>query len=251
MTSSMQHKGVVNAGRLSPVIWGNFPVKNALVGLGGEMFMVDPFNINDISEDDRVGEGTASWDATNFAIDLTAGGSANDAAVLSSRVKLSLSGRFAVEGSINIDTIADGDNAVFVGFSGARDGDFLADGADGAAAISAGTVGVYIDRDAGGDETDSDSVSYDAGSLLIATRGDSGSARIKDSGSNVAAGTATKIGLVHRGDGIVRLFVNDSEVATDTMPTIASGYAVIGTKAEGSGAPVLDIGRFFAAGVSD
>tara|TARA_R110002020_G_scaffold85567_6_gene211113 strand:- start:4057 stop:4821 length:765 start_codon:yes stop_codon:yes gene_type:complete len=247
----MPHKGIAPVlGRLSPAVFGNFPVKSCLAKQGGYGFI---FSLDDQhgtennvpAENLRVGEGTLTA-VVNSGMVITAAGSANDAATMAGPLKVDTSKRWAIEGSFNIDTIADNDNALFLGLSVNRDGDFLADGGDGAAAISASTIGAYVQRDKAGTETDSDSGVITAAEVLLATRGSSGSARIKKSGTAVAATAATKVGLHHSGDGKVKLFLNDSLVLKEELPGTADCYPVIGVKAEGSGAPALTIGPLFA-----
>jgi len=253
----MQHKGITPvAGRLSPAVWGNFPVKSCLARQGGAFFN---YHIDDFAtdaalvpaDDNRIG-GEASLAVTvDTGMVLTCGGTANDGAVLAGLTKIDSSKRFAIEGSLNIDSVADSDNALFLGLALNRDGDFLDDDEDGDGAIQASTVGAYVQRGKAGDEVDSDGGVITAAEILLATRGSSGSARIKKSGQVVAATEATKIGLLHKGDGLIRLFVDDTLVLKEALPAATvDAYPMVGVKAQVV-SPVLSLGLFFAAGVVD
>jgi hypothetical protein len=258
----MPHKGLTPvAGRLSPAVWGNFPVKSCLARQGGSFFN---YHIDDLgadasrtpAEDLRfVGDASSTLVVTadgGMAITAASGTPAeNDGAGIAGLTKIDSSKRFAIEGSLNIDSIADNDNALFLGLVANRTADFLIDTQDGAGAIAASSVGAYVQRDKNGDETDSDGGVIAAAEILLATRGSSGAARIKKSGNVLVAGTATKIGLLHKGDGLVRLFVNDTLVLKEALPTdTVDGYPMVGVKAQAT-SPVLSLGLFFAAGVVD
>jgi len=246
----MPHKGISPVtGRLSPAVFGNFPVKSCLAKQGGYGFI---FSLDDQhgtgnnlpAENLRVGEGTLTA-VVNSGMVLTAGGTAADAATLAGPLKIDTSKRWAIESSFSIDSIDDDDNALFLGLAVARDGDLLLAG-DGAAGISFSTIGAYVQQDKVGTEVDSDAGVIAAAEVLVATRGSSGAARIKKSGTVLVAATAMKVGLHHSGDGKVRLFLNDSLVATEELPITADCYPVIGVKAEAAGVPALSIGPFLA-----
>ena len=250
MGSNVPHKGIVKAGRLSPVIFGNFPVRSAQAGLNGDMLNVRLGNLaSDLTssplEATHHSEAALSVDADNEQIVLTCGGTAAGRGLaLASISKMDPTGRFALQCQLNVSNIADDQKGVLIGFCSARTG-ILDTG--GAAAIPVSSLGLFMDRD------DGDALKFVARGNVSGT-----AATITDLSQAVAAGTALEVGLVGKGDGKVRVYVAAAGEklalkATVSLPeeSIDPGYAVASINNGAATAHTLKLGSVFAAGVVD
>tara|TARA_R100000808_G_C2147849_1_gene155864 strand:+ start:2090 stop:2881 length:792 start_codon:yes stop_codon:yes gene_type:complete len=261
MPSNLPHNPTTTAHdvhRLDPLLFGKFPIKNMAIASGGDLLAIGD-SFKEVlaaaagSTDRVIAEGTLSHHATN-GLTMTAGSSANNAAVISSLNKFPLGGnRFAVQCSINIDSIADNDNAVFIGFANAgRDGDALVDfdaspTPDVEITLAAGSFGLWIPADSGG-----------SGSLYFAERKDGSDdpadISTTDTGVDAVAGTALKVGMLCDGS-VIKVYagVDSDGILVKKLevsyPAVAQGYFVAMTKAQSTGAPVLSLGKLLAAGV--
>lgn len=245
MGSNVPHKGIIKAGRLSPVVWGNFPIRSAMAGLNGDGVNLRLNSGLDVAESPLEFSGTASVSSEDILLTTAASGGA--LASLASVTKMDISGRFAVECSLLPDTVANNHSGIFVGFSSSRAG--IVD-SDGIAALPAGCVGAIVCRDKESSTSDTLADDIQIGVNKV-TGGDATTGSLTKSGTLLGAVTAVKVGLIHKGDGYVRLYLDDVFVKKAEIPEMFEGYAVVSVLAEVSAEKTLKIGSFFAAGVVD
>jgi len=235
MGSNVPHKGIIKAGRLSPVVFGNFPVRSAMAGLSGDMVHVRLQDGVDLAESPLETAGALSVSSEDIL--LTSGSSATNVAALGSALKMDIRGRFALECKLRVDTVDNSVAGTFIGFSSSRTAP-IAD-ADAGAAILASSLGVFIDR-ANGDL------------LQIAVRNDTDAAVLTSTGKALVINTDYKIGLVGKGDGEVSLFLDDVLLKKVSIAgNIDPAYAVACVVNQSAAVRTLKLGPFFAAGVVD
>lgn len=235
MGSNVPHKGIIKAGRLSPVVFGSFPIKSAMAGLGGDMVHLRLQDGKDITGSSLESAGTASVSSEDIL--LTSGTSATNVAALASVLKMDIRGRFALECKLRVDSVDNSVAGTFIGFSSSRTAP-IAD-ADGVLAILASSLGVFIDR-ANGDL------------LQIAVRNDTDVAVLTSTGKALVVDNDYKIGLLGKGDGKVSLFLDDVLLKKVSIAgNIDPAYAVACIVNQSAAARTLKLGPFFAAGVVD
>lgn len=236
MGSNVPHKGIIKAGRLSPVVFGNFPIKSAMAGLGGDMVHLRLQDGKDITGSSLEAAGTASVSGEDIL--LTSGGGAGDVACLASVLKMDIRGRFALECKLRVDQVADDVSGTFIGFGTARAAP-IANLGGALGGILPSSLGVYLDRANGP-------------LLQIAIRNDTDAAVLTSTGTSLVADTDYKIGLVGKGDGKVSLFLNDALLKkVSIVGNIDPVYAVACVRNQTAAARTLKLGPFFAAGVVD
>tara|TARA_R110000824_G_scaffold225667_1_gene413338 strand:+ start:4992 stop:5747 length:756 start_codon:yes stop_codon:yes gene_type:complete len=251
----MDHKGIVKAGRLSPVIFGNFPIKNALARLGGEMFIrdaaLDGYLLDAQAADHHDVPAQASASVVTNEWVLTGGGTEDDEAYLSVNpvdLDLSKGERFAFQASLNF---ADTDANVAI-FAGIHTG--------GAAAAlgnydSSGpvlivpevlSVGIFLKA-----AEDSSGVT-DSKDVFLAKH-DGTTLTLVDTGASLVAGVAKTVGLIGDGSGRVQVVVGNSVVKKVSIPFALPSDAVASVilKNQAADTGTLTLGRLLAVAVSD
>ena len=250
MGSNVPHKGSVKAGRLSPVVFGNFPIKSAMARLNGELDILDARKDGYLLDTDLATNNPlkhADGSVASGEWKVTTGSGANDLAynVLNpDGVSVDASQRLAMEfslqysnGTVNLQTV----------FAGVIKDDgsggvptFLASFADNDAKLAIKGAGVRL-------------VANEASPKKIQiARHDGTSETLVDTGETLAAAAAKKIGLVVAGDGRMKVFVDDKLVKKVPIPggLDTSSKFVVATKSASSTSNVL-FGRLLAGGVAD
>ena len=251
----MPHKGIVKAGRLSPVIFGNFPVKNSLARLGGEMFIrdaaLDGWLLDAQADDHHLQPDSAAASVTGNEWILTGGGTEDDEAYLSvNPVDLDLSNgeRFAFQASLNFaDT--DANVNVFAGIHTGDAADVLGDyDASGPVLIEPAVLSVGIFLKAA---EDSSGVT-DSKDVFLAKH-DGTTLTLVDTGASLVAGAAKTVGLIGDGSGRVQVVVDKSVVKKVSIPFALPSDAVASVilKNQAADTGTLNLGRMLALAVSD
>ena len=254
----MDHKGIVKAGRLSPVIFGNFPVKNALARLNGEMRLLDAVPQGYLVDTDIATNTPLNFtDGTTAHLGLTVSGGewvltpasgANKEAFVElthAGQTIDATNRFALEATLSFDD-TDAKQVIFFGLHAGSPAGALVDYAADPlvlANLQVQGVGILLKAAESAD---------DVKSIFVVKHSGTGDPVIVDTGKTLAATASSRVGLIGDGSGRVQVVVGNSVVKKVSLPggLSATSKASCILKQQEADVSPLTLGRLLAVAVS-